>query len=435
MSRTLSGLQSGEFDEVDIFHSLTINGDGGQENYVVASNGDNTIDWKAVGTLIPNNSITNQQIAANTITKDQIANNTITNQQIETDTITASEIAPNTIGASEIKPNIITASEIAPNTITASELADDSVTSNELALNAVKSVHILNGEVNSNNLANDAVSTIKIVDGAVTSDKIVDDAVTTDKIVNGAVTAAKIGYGVIPTIPTLHTLTVQTSASGSLGTYDTTADTTVSLPAPPALSSVTFTGGTNHTPITYDPTDSAATTINIPNMLTPQVFVGRTNITSLTTSHGTGSAFQYQVATNLNISSDVLTNGKDIDLAAPSGYPPPDDGKIKNGTIENCGVNTQGNPITTINSTTGATGVISCGTIYSNGDLIGGLAAGGGAGRVLNMYGITVSTTGASTFPKATAPGYGSVYTEPNVATGTMYVDEHGFVKIKGYTA
>jgi hypothetical protein len=93
MSRTLSGLQSGEFDEVDIFHSLTINGDGGQENYVVASNGDNTIDWKAVGTLIPNNSITNQQIAPNTITSTEIAPNTITNQQIAPNTITVAEIA------------------------------------------------------------------------------------------------------------------------------------------------------------------------------------------------------------------------------------------------------------------------------------------------------------------------------------------------------
>ena len=82
MSRTLSGLQNGEFDEVDIFHSLTINGDGGQENYVVASNGDNTIDWKEVGTLIPNNSITNQQLAPNTITNQQIAPNTITVAEI-----------------------------------------------------------------------------------------------------------------------------------------------------------------------------------------------------------------------------------------------------------------------------------------------------------------------------------------------------------------
>ena len=113
MSRTLSGLQSGEFDEVDIFHSLTINGDGGQENYVIASNGDNTIDWKEVGTLIPNNSITNQQLAANTITKDKIADNTITNLQLTTNTITKDEIADNTITNQQIAADTITKDEIA----------------------------------------------------------------------------------------------------------------------------------------------------------------------------------------------------------------------------------------------------------------------------------------------------------------------------------
>eukprot|EP01050_Picozoa_sp_SAG11_P008223 SAG11_NODE_715_length_7626_cov_7.675435_3_plen_99_part_00 len=48
MPRTLSGLQSGEFDEIDIFHKITCDGDGGSLNQVLTNvDGVNT-DWKTV---------------------------------------------------------------------------------------------------------------------------------------------------------------------------------------------------------------------------------------------------------------------------------------------------------------------------------------------------------------------------------------------------
>eukprot|EP01050_Picozoa_sp_SAG11_P059826 SAG11_NODE_38984_length_244_cov_4.503448_1_plen_67_part_10 len=48
MPRTLSGLQSGEFDEIDIFHKITCNGNGGSLNQVLTNvDGVNT-DWKTV---------------------------------------------------------------------------------------------------------------------------------------------------------------------------------------------------------------------------------------------------------------------------------------------------------------------------------------------------------------------------------------------------
>ena len=442
MSRTLSGLQNGEFDEVDIFHSLTINGDGGQENYVVASNGDNTIDWKEVGTLIPNNSITNQQLADNTITKDKIA----------ADTITASELADNSVTTDKIADGNVTKDKIVDNTIPGAKIQDNTLSQVKLE-GAIPNTKLQNKTISGIELGQ-TLGILSLRNGSITytgqtpttvppSGKLtigtdVFDPDGADLTINNLVNP-------VPSTLTIKQLDAYGQSTDS--TYDTTADTTVTLPAPPTLSSVTFSGGTPNTPITYDPTDSAATSINIPNMLTPQYFVGGTNITSSTTTQGTGAAtntdlgFHSQVATNLDISSDVPTNGNDIDLAAPSSqsYPPPDDGKIKNGTIENCVVNTQGNAISTINSSTGIAGVISSGNIYCKGDLIGGPppgVAGGGACRLFNMYGIKVSTTGTLTFPKANPPygGYGA-YTEPNYGTGTMYVDENGFVKIEGYHA
>eukprot|EP01050_Picozoa_sp_SAG11_P063998 SAG11_NODE_43877_length_160_cov_577.475410_1_plen_41_part_01 len=37
MPRTLSGLQNGEFDEIDIFHKITCNGNAGSLNQVLTN--------------------------------------------------------------------------------------------------------------------------------------------------------------------------------------------------------------------------------------------------------------------------------------------------------------------------------------------------------------------------------------------------------------
>ena len=47
MPRTLSGLQTGEFDEIDVLHSVKINSNPGEANQVLVSDGINT-DWANV---------------------------------------------------------------------------------------------------------------------------------------------------------------------------------------------------------------------------------------------------------------------------------------------------------------------------------------------------------------------------------------------------
>ena len=47
MPRTLSGLQTGEFDEIDVLHSIKINSNPGAANQVLTSDGTNT-NWTDV---------------------------------------------------------------------------------------------------------------------------------------------------------------------------------------------------------------------------------------------------------------------------------------------------------------------------------------------------------------------------------------------------
>ena len=77
MTKTLSGLQSGEFDDIDVFHTITINGEAGANNQVLTSDGDET-SWKDV--TIANNSVGTNQLADNAVTTDKLADNLLENQ-------------------------------------------------------------------------------------------------------------------------------------------------------------------------------------------------------------------------------------------------------------------------------------------------------------------------------------------------------------------
>ena len=52
MPRTLSGLQTGEFDEVDILHTVHINGNPGGANQVLTSDGVNS-NWNDIPSQLP----------------------------------------------------------------------------------------------------------------------------------------------------------------------------------------------------------------------------------------------------------------------------------------------------------------------------------------------------------------------------------------------
>ena len=52
MPRTLSGLQTGEFDEIDVLHTVHINGNPGGAAQVLTSDGVNS-DWNDIPSQLP----------------------------------------------------------------------------------------------------------------------------------------------------------------------------------------------------------------------------------------------------------------------------------------------------------------------------------------------------------------------------------------------
>jgi hypothetical protein len=70
MPRTLSGLNAGEFDTIDIYHSLTVGGHPGQPGTVLTSDGSN-INWGAI--TLDTNSVDSLQIKDGAVTHSKIA--------------------------------------------------------------------------------------------------------------------------------------------------------------------------------------------------------------------------------------------------------------------------------------------------------------------------------------------------------------------------
>ena len=115
-----------------------------------------------------------------------------------TGTASNAQIAANAVGTAEIATDAVTANEIVAGAVGSSEIATDAVTSNEIATDAVTS----------NEIATDAVTTGKINSDVVTSRELANNAVDTGAIIDGAITSVKILTGVIPTMPTVTSVTL-----------------------------------------------------------------------------------------------------------------------------------------------------------------------------------------------------------------------------------
>ena len=89
MTKTLSGLQSGEFGDIDVFHTITINGEAGANNQVLTSDGDET-SWKDV--TIANNSVGPNQLADDAVTADKLVANSVGREQLADNAVGTVEI-------------------------------------------------------------------------------------------------------------------------------------------------------------------------------------------------------------------------------------------------------------------------------------------------------------------------------------------------------
>ena len=70
--RTIDGMNSAEFDEVNILDKILIQNDAGENKQVLQSNGLETL-WGEVSELIPDDSITTDMLQNNCVTEDKIS--------------------------------------------------------------------------------------------------------------------------------------------------------------------------------------------------------------------------------------------------------------------------------------------------------------------------------------------------------------------------
>ena len=98
MPRTLSGLSSGEFDQIDVLNSIHINGHPGLANTIMTSDGVNT-SWDVLtssyigegvvtSNAIAENAVTNSKINNNAVTTDKILDGNVTNAKLQHSSIT-----------------------------------------------------------------------------------------------------------------------------------------------------------------------------------------------------------------------------------------------------------------------------------------------------------------------------------------------------------
>ena len=123
MPRTLSGLNTGEFDTIEIYHNLTVGGVSGQPGTVLTSDGSN-INWAPV------------TLDANAVTNSKINNNAVTNLKINDGAVTFTKIANGAVGEPKIGSNAVTTDKILNLNVTNAKLQHSSITLNgtEVAL-------------------------------------------------------------------------------------------------------------------------------------------------------------------------------------------------------------------------------------------------------------------------------------------------------------
>ena len=192
MTKTLSGLQSGEFDDIDVFHTITINGEAGANNQVLTSDGDET-SWKDV--TIANNSVGTNQLADNAVTTDKLADNSLENRHLTDGAVDSLEIQDGAVIATKIGAGAVIATKIGAGAVTAGKIGAGAVTAGKIGA----------GAVTQDRLATDAVIAVKIKDLEVTNNKLA-----------GSIDYAKLDAATIPAVPAITALTGLTNVESSL---------------------------------------------------------------------------------------------------------------------------------------------------------------------------------------------------------------------------
>ena len=119
MPRTLSGLNTGEFDSIEIFHNLTVGGVSGQPGTVLTSDGSN-INWTPI------------TLDANSVDSHQIKDGAVTHTKIAAGAVRVTHLAGNAVTTAKINIGAVTTEKIAGNAVTTEKIANLNVTTEKL---------------------------------------------------------------------------------------------------------------------------------------------------------------------------------------------------------------------------------------------------------------------------------------------------------------
>ena len=409
MPRTLSGLQTGEFDEIDVLHSVKINMSPGEAGQVLTSDGNYT-NWSDIPSELPSGTsgqilsvdandnpdfvdrsdlvLADGYLSVNSdkkIVLDSTLNN-LTYVGAGTVVSTGNLLGVNILSTGEmggfssstkaelkhitdIDCENVTATGSISGTIDGSDISDNTISSNKL-----QSIH-------GSKITDDTISATKLI-----------GAIGNSKLTNKTISGIELGNN-------LNTL----SHEGGAWTYNGNSAATV-----PADKTLTIQKDGVDVD-TYDPEGSANKTINIttstPTFDTLSISHGSTSIYYNTTSNqsisipdintGVNGNIQVSQAMNtlyitMNVNGDLNTNGNDINLYGAMG-----DGNIKNvndiGTAMNLVENLYGLNLRFIN--------------------------------IVDVSNLSVKTTTSNAFPVGTS----------GLSTGDVYVDSNGFLKVYDY--
>ena len=121
MPRTLSGLNTGEFDTIEIYHNLTVGGVSGQPGTVLTSDGSN-INWAPV--TLDANAVTNSKINNNAVTTDKILDGAVTNSKINNNAVTNLKINDGAVTFTKIAVGAVSHPQLAGNAVTTDKILD-----------------------------------------------------------------------------------------------------------------------------------------------------------------------------------------------------------------------------------------------------------------------------------------------------------------------
>ena len=279
--RTIDGMNSAEFDEINILDKILIQNDAGENKQVLQSNGLETL-WGEVSELIPDDSITTDMLQNNCVTEDKISDAIIYDMTTKSTLSESDYVAISDVADSNKNKKLLL-----------SKMGDEwdkvyndgtnlnKTGTNPYTFNLDTSVNLLSGDLKARNIYQ--------VDSGGSNEAT---------LISGNVTCATLNGSANYTAQ--QTLTINNSAAGLVGTFSGLA-TTITLPSPHSQLSA----GTN--------IDSSSLSSGTIATITSPIFSGTTSLNIIGGISGdpidVNAHLDFDSTYNIVDANDVSING------------------------------------------------------------------------------------------------------------------------------